>query len=250
MPSSEFRELYAALVCGQSIASGEYRRLFLDTGLIHLLVVSGAHLHFIDRWMQLLPARLRLALLGVYCWLTGFGAPVVRAWLRRFCDGVGRPIGLSPLQTELFTLALLLALIPDWLFSRSFLMCWLCALAMTLPPLIPKYPTLSLSLVCYVLLWPFCPSAPITILCNVLVTPFIGALLFPLSALAAIVPCVVPLTDQMWRVLLVVLDHFPTAPPAPIVTFSKGLFLYPLTLHLILLIAEVPWRRARAFSSL
>lgn len=249
MPQTKHFGLYSALVCGQSVTDGSHRQLFIDTGLIHLLVVSGAHLHFMEGWLKWMPARGRLWLLGFYCWLSGFGAPVVRAWLRRLCELLCRRFGGSPLQIELVTLVLIVAVSPGWLWSRSFLMCWLCALAICLPPLFPRWPNLSLSLACYLLLFPFCPSAPSTILCNVVVTPVIGAVLFPLCALAALIPPLVVVTDEMWRVLLIVLEHFPVAPPAPFITFNSWLFLYPLSLHMLLLLMEVPWRRARAFAS-
>jgi len=248
MPRTEFFDLYAALVCGRPVVDGAYRQLFSDTGLIHLLVVSGAHLHFMEAWLKWLGPKPRLLLLGWYCWLTGFGAPVVRAWVRRLCDGLARPLGVSAVQAELLALILILVISPGWLWSKSFLMCWVCALALTLPPLFPRSPNFSLSLACYVLLFPFCPGAPSTILCNVIVTPVIGAVLFPLCALAALFKPLVPLTDLLWSCLTAVLEHFPTAPPAAISTFSPWMFLYPASLHILLLILEVPWRRARAFS--
>lgn len=248
LPSSEFRELYSALICASTEMNGAHRQLFIDVGLIHLLVVSGAHLHFLERWLEFLPRHIRLMILGSYCWLTGFGAPVVRAWARRFLGELARATGFSLLQLEFLTVGAVLTLHPYWLFSRSFLMCWLCAIALALPKIFPGWPNLSLSLACYLLLLPFCPSAPSTVLVNVLVTPYIGGILLPLCILAVLFPPLMPLTDMMWRLLLDLLAHFPTAPPAPWIAITPRLFLVPLTLHLILLAVEVPWRRARAFS--
>lgn len=248
MPRSTHRELYSALICGTDIQNGQHRQLFIDTGLIHLLVVSGAHLVFLEQWLEFLPPRMRLGVLGIYSWLTGFGAPVVRAWARRAIGMGARRSGFSVLQLELITVGVLVALHPSWLSSRSFLMCWMCALAIALPPLFPRWPNLSLSLLCYLLLLPFCPSTPATIAVNVMVTPYIGGLLLPLCALTALIPYLTPITDGMWDILLALLAHFPTAPPPPWITFSPVLFLIPLTIHTILLFLEVPWRRARAFS--
>lgn len=248
MPESRFRELYSALICGTQILNGEQRRTFIDTGLIHLLVVSGAHLHFLEAWMQILSKRTRLAVLGAYCWLTSFGAPVVRAWARRCMGMVAHPLGFSTLQLEFVTVLALGVAYPPVLQSRSFLMCWLCAIAIALPPLFPRAPNLSVSLSCYLLLLPFCPSAPSTILVNVLVTPAVGGLLLPLCIATVFLPLLTPLTDALWSVLLDVLAHFPTATPAPWFTLHPRLFLIPLLIHLALLIVEVPWRRARAFS--
>lgn len=248
MPTSKYHELYSALICGKSIIDGEHRRLFVDTGLIHLLVVSGAHLHFCEQWIKFLPVRTRLIILGAYCWLTSFGAPVVRAWARRLIGVLGRSTGFSVLQLEFITIVALLLIHPAWVSSRSFLMCWLCALAISLPPIFRGAPNFSLSLTCYLMLLPFCPSTPATILVNAVVTPYIGGVLLPMCGLAALVPALVPLTDGMWSVLLEILEHFPTAPPAPWMNASPRLFLVPLIIHVGLLILEVPWRRKRAFS--
>ncbi len=248
MPASEHRELYSALICASTELSGAHRQLWVDVGLIHLLVVSGAHLHFLERWLEFLPVRVRIGILGGYCWLTGFGAPVVRAWARRVLGLIARSTGFSLLQLEFLTVATLVLLYPSWLSSRSFLMCWLCALALALPRLFPRWPNLSLSLACYLMLLPFCPSAPSTILANVLVTPYIGGVLLPLCILTVLLPGLLPLTDFMWTWLVELLRHFPVAAPAPWIVVGPRLFLIPLLLHLILLIAEVPWRRRRAFS--
>jgi ComEC/Rec2-related protein len=247
LPRSEFRDLYGALLCGQPLESSA-RALFLDTGLIHLMVVSGAHLHFMESWLKWLPSRVRLLVIGLYCWLTGFGPPVVRAWVRRLADVLLVRWKGSPFQVELAALTVLLMILPGWLLSRSFLMSWLCAIAICLPPLFPRWPNLSLSFLCYLLLFPFCPSAPSTLFCNVLVTPLIGALLFPICALAVAIPPLVPLVDELWRIFLAGLEHLPAAPPAAVSVFSPWLFLYPLSIHVFLLFAEVPWRRSRAFS--
>src|SRR5262245_6137827 len=83
LPVSPYRALYAALVCGVSLPSGHEKQIFVDTGLIHLMVVSGSHLVFIERLTGFLPNSIRLVLGGAYAFLTGFQAPVMRAWMRR-----------------------------------------------------------------------------------------------------------------------------------------------------------------------
>lgn len=245
---SRHQDLYAALVCGLDLPPNLERQIFIDTGLIHILVVSGAHLGVISSLTFFLPAPLRLFLLAVYCWLCGFNAPVVRAWWRRFVAPIVRPWGPSPLQIEVVTAAITLTLWPFWFKSQSFLMSWLCALCLTLPPIPGLNRSISQCLYCYVALFPLVPSSPITILINLLLAPAIGGFLFPLCALTVICPALTPWVDTLWDVLLKFLDQWPTSPPAPFRVTSKYLIFYPLFLHLILIQAEISWRRARAFS--
>jgi predicted membrane metal-binding protein len=248
LPTSKFYDLYSALICGTSLQTGSYRRIFLDTGLIHILVVSGAHLHFLDRILKVVPKVGRLTLLGIYGWLCGFQAPVVRAWLRRVVEFFGFPRGASSFQNEAITVLILLAVIPHWISSRSLLMCWVCALALSLPPLWPRWPAMSTSFWCYILLLPLCPSAPTSLLANILLTPLIGVILFPLSLLACLSSHVAHLADCLWSALFLVLDQMPQVAPPPWPA-RPWFWIYPLLLHILLLRGEVLWRREQAFSS-
>ncbi len=244
MPNSNFHELYTALICGAPITNGAHRQLFIDTGLLHLLIVSGAHLHFLERWMSPFSSRVRLTILGLYCWICSFGAPVVRAWARRVIGLTGRSTFASGLQFEFVTILVIVLLYPPWLFSRSFMMSWLCGLALSLPPVIINR-TISQCAYCYLFLLLFCPNSPSTLLVNILIAPLVGALLFPLCLLVALCPWLTPVGDFFWKILLVVLQHCPESQPAPWVLSGRWLFLFPLTLHLVLLLLEVPCRRAR-----
>ena len=247
MAEGPYRSLTNALVCGVPLPSGEHRQVFLDVGLIHLLVVSGAHLIFLDRMIPRRFSGLRLVVILLYMWLTGFGAPVVRAGLRVLIDRLLRGERFTALQREVLIVVMICGFVPEWLWSRSYLMSWLCALALALPSPFPRLPNFSLSLKCYVLLFPFCMSSPFTVLINTLLAPVIAFILFPLNLAALIFPGLTVFTDLIWRSLLLMLSYLPEATPPDVYLSTEALMITPWLLHLILLIGEVLWLRRRSF---
>lgn len=247
IPAGQHRDLIAALICGNSLPASEVRQLFLDTGLVHVMVVSGAHLLFLESLVSRCPKFLRLTLLGLYCWLTGFGAPVVKAFVFRICELHLRPLGWSRLQMEAAAISITLCLYPWWLTSRSLEMSWMCALALSLPPLL-RWQALDQSLKAYVLLFVFAGSSLVSIAWNALVAPAVGVILFPLSLAILPLPFLAPLVDRVWDLFLLLLAWGPKAPPSSWFFSSRDLFWIPLALHMLLLVREVRWRRAHAFS--
>lgn len=249
--ASPYREHYEAFVCGISLPPSASKQWLTDTGLIHLMVVSGAHLHFVERGLGWFPVPLRLSALVWYSWLTGWGAPVVRALCRRLCVEAIRPWGWTPLQVEFLATLALLVVHPQWLWSRSFLMSWMCALALQLPRPRGRWyglRWLDVSLKCYVLLFVFVPSSPFTMAWNALVGPLIGALLFPVTVMVVIWPAFQVIGDGLWWIFFTLLEHGPKPEPVVGSLPTTSIFWVPLFLHLALLYLEVKWRRAWAFS--
>ena len=192
IPDSPYARLYAALICGVNVPDGVAKRLFVDTGLIHILVVSGAHLIFLERMVLWLPGPVRTAILVLYCWLTDWGAPVVRALVARAARAWTAPRGWSALETEALASVLTLAIFPPWVFSRSFLMSWLCVLALTAPGPRGWMKTWAEGARVYVFLYPYSLAAPLTIGWNCLIAPAVGRIMFPAALLAMLVPCTTP----------------------------------------------------------
>ncbi len=240
-PESVHATLYKALVCGVSLPASESQRLLLDTGLIHLIVVSGAHLAFLDQLMERWPNAIRLFILSTYTWLTGFGPPVVRALARRVLANGAHRQGLSAIQLDFAAVVLSLLLWPEWIFSRSFLMSWMCGLALNVP--IGAAP-----LRCYLFLFFFAPASPVSMLWNAIITPFVGNWLFPLCVLSYLVPPFTKVTDWLWDIFLLILQLGPQAPPQNFYLSTQSLFWLPLTVHGLLIWSEIRWRRKLAFS--
>lgn len=248
LPNSPYHVLYDALVCGSTLPAGHEKQLFVDTGLIHLMVVSGSHLIFLEMLLGFLPRRIRLAILGGYCYLTGFQAPVVRAFLRRaLALPLRARLGTTSLQLEAAAVCAALLLYPEWLVSRSFLMSWMCGLALCLPKILPRTPHFDQALKSYFFLLPFCWASPLSVGWNTLLAPFVGIILFPACVFAVAFPFAVGVGDWMWAFFLRILELGPQAPQFPIFFSSRWLCWIPIVTHSALLVAEVRWRRAHAF---
>lgn len=241
-PETVFAPLYQALVCGTALPASEYQQLFLDTGLIHLMVVSGAHLAFLDKSMDRWPEKPRWAVLFFYAWLTGFGPPIVRALVRRALGNFGHHQGLSPLQLDFVASLSTLLIRPDWVVSRSFLMSWMCSLALS-------FPFGPLPFRCFLFLYPFAPGAPVAVFWNAVITPVIGNLLFPLCLASFLLHPLTALCDRLWEVFLFLLRIGPHAPGATWFLSTRSLIWLPLFVHILLMAGEIRWRRALAFSS-
>jgi len=250
LPHGPYQRLDAALICGVPLPAGVEKQLLLDTGLIHLLVVSGSHLAFLESWLSFLPRGLQLMCLTGYCYLVGLQPPVVRALTRRaLSQPLQRKLGLTSLQLEAATIFAVLALLhPPWILSRSFLMSWMCGLALCSPRVTRAPPTLELTVKAYLFLTPFCWSSPLSLLWNMLITPLVGGLLFPARLITVLLPPLAPITDPLWSILNYVLAHGPQSTQLYLFISSNWLLLIPIATHAGLLILEVKWRRTAAFS--
>jgi ComEC/Rec2-related protein len=251
LPTGPYLAMDSALICGIDLPQSDIRQALLDTGLIHLMVVSGSHLAFLEVLLKPFPRlrRVQIPLLCVYCWLVGLQAPVVRALVRRILSKTPLArFNLTPLQIEAATTVVTLMLYPPWLLSRSFLMSWMCGLALTAPSLHWRWKHLELAVKAYVFLLPFCWASPLSILWNTLLAPVVGGVLFPARLLSCLWPWTSRLTDCLWFAVNYVIQNGPQVPQLPLFIGSSHLVLLPLSTHIGLLFMEVKWRRAWAFS--
>lgn len=249
LPDSTYLELYRALVCGVSLPAGEEKQLFIDTGLIHLMVVSGSHLVFLESLFVFLPRTVQIGLLGTYCFLTGFQPPVMRAFFRRLvAPAASTHLGFTSLQVEALSVLCVLLLFPDWLFSRSFLMSWMCGLALCSPAIWPTRPALDVAVKSYLFMVPFCFAMPVTVFWNTVLAPAVGVILFPACLLATVIHPLHAVADVFWLTFLNILKNGPQGAPSMIFIGSSSLWPLPIVLHTFLMVMEVKWRRASAFS--
>ncbi len=214
-----------------------------------MIVVSGAHIAFLEITISFAPKAIQTFILALYAFLVGLQPPVVRALLRRWLSpSLERSFAMTNLQIEASTIVVALLIYPPWIISRSFLMSWMCGLALSAPR--PKFlPRIfEQALLCYLFLLPFCWAAPISILWNTLVAPVVGAVLLPARMLTALIHFLSWLTDYLWKIFIFIIEQGPQTPPLLVFVDSKLLICLPLLTHFVLLIAEVKWRRAYAFS--
>lgn len=244
---SPHHDLYAAILCGIAMKRST-SQIFIDWGLIHILVVSGAHLTLLRHWTIRLPQTLGWIVLLFYCWLTGWGAPVVRAFVRLLLSRRFHIVSSSPLQLEALTTFVVLILVPKWIGSLSFQMSWMCALALSYPSLRPKS-QLKVSTLCYFVLIAYSPLTPFSVIANALLVPIIGEWLFPLSLLALVPgPLPISVSDGAWSFFIFFLNSF-SVPHSESHFIPNGVrFVLPFLIHFSLIYGEILWRRSRLFS--
>lgn len=239
-------EFTTALVCGSPLSDSTLRHHLILTGLYHLVVVSCAHLSFLDDLCSLLPKTWR-APAQVFLWtsfaaITQFQAPILRALLARLLAMLDQhwSLGWSPPWLLFYSTILTMGLLPqagglslqlsalaggallasaklDWIRPRSFQDCVFIWMAL-IPPL-----------------WSLSPHSPITILCNWGLAPIFGLVLFPLGALSTAVPAVFPFYDFIVSLLIWVLALL--APHLP----SQSMGEYEFNRALLWLWAIVIW---------
>ncbi|MES2963782.1 MAG: ComEC/Rec2 family competence protein [Bdellovibrionota bacterium] len=231
-PLSEHAELYRAIVCGSSLPHSSIRSNFVQTGLIHLLVVSGQHYCFLEslvesvtrRWPAFAKWSVGLLVLGTFTLASGASPPAVRAaaaWsARRVSDQF--KLSWSRPQTVACSVALTLAFCNDMTDLLSLALSGTAAATLAFPWVV-RTPAkrmrrtftkllarlregFLLQARLYLMLIPaLCAIAiphPLSILWNMLAGPLIGQLLFPMSLVGFFVPILVKWVDLAWHYAL------------------------------------------------
>jgi hypothetical protein len=237
-PISEYRVWYQAIVCGQNLPPSIEKGWFQQTGLIHVIVVSGSHLIFLEEGLSLVirgnrwvATSLRWALLLLFALASNLQPPITRALVHRAWAFTINRRGqhLKGLHLQLLSGLTTLAFFPGWWSSLSFLLSWLCALALSFP--LPSKNPLWRAFLVYVLLVPALLAVqtpqPASILFNALFAPLLGAALFPLSLLGFFHPWFALLSDWSWRSLFLLFSIMPMPEAAGGILFSGAwLFAY------------------------
>ena len=198
----EFYHVALALSCGSKKSSLQIFETFKHLGLVHLLVISGAHLALLEKFLT----RIKTPQLGVgffllcFTFMSGANPPVVRAFGFYSFHLINKKFRLfySPLESTIISSALIVCLLPTWWGSLSFLMSVLASL------LVHSHKTSFLRLctrmylgLIPVLIFLGIPH-PLSILINWIFTPIFTVLLFPLSLLAYFWPLWGPIANTAW----------------------------------------------------
>lgn len=191
-----FPQYHQALVCGVPLPQDNFQSQLLQIGLIHMLVVSGAHLGFLQKVFQLarVPSSLIWGILSSYTVLTGAEAPILRAWAQRWNQ---MPTYMSQIVwAGIFCLGV-------YGFSFSLLLSWLATLGVLWPG---KRNPWKQALIIYSVMTPALFSLgtqhPLSILWNLLVASILGWGLLPISLVAPLHPWLSYLSEWFWNFFL------------------------------------------------
>lgn len=211
--SESLPELYKALVCGKRLPFGELKQLFIKGGLIHLTVVSGAHLLFLEKfWLKLpLPKAIKTGSLSVFLILYALAShlqpPVLRALFSFFLLRLSQNLKLFWSSSWICLLSALFCLIykPEWINSSSLQLSVLASLVYSVPKSsLKKAFFIYLSLLPLLNRWQ--SLHPLTVLINWIMAPAISGLLFPLSFLSPFLPFLYKISDFLWLMFLKLLE--------------------------------------------
>ena len=202
-------EFYKALVCGKRLPPGEFKSLFIRGGLIHLTVVSGAHLiflkSFILKWPipNFLKKPLILVFLIFYALSSHLHAPVLRALFSFFLFELSDRFKLfwNPFLILFFSTVLCLLYRPQLLDSFSLQLSVLASLLYH-----GSKNSLAKCLFIYCFTMPIINHwqelHPLSVLSNWILAPIISSVLFPLSLLSPFFPFLYPITDGLWMTVI------------------------------------------------
>ena len=216
-------DIYKSLVCGKRLPAGPLKLLFIQGGLIHLTVVSGAHLLFLERFWKKLPGPVFLKTHGLFVILILYALashlypPVVRALFSFFLFRLSHSLKLfwNPNFITLLSGIGCLIYQPSWVHSFSLKLSLLaCFLQNISVNSLKKCFFIYLFILPVVNRWQ--ALHPLTVLINWTLAPLISGLLFPLSFLSPFFPDLYFLTDQLWAVTLQALKFiqiFPSQSP-------------------------------------
>ena len=246
-----------ALVCAENFSGLFISEIFVTSGLIHLFVVSGAHLIVLQKiYDRLAMGRARnlfFAMLFIYAGACEFNSPVTRSliaiylmsflvskhlyWPKHFCLLL---VGLLTLLIE-----------AQWLQSISLQLSWLAAFVVTVNQDFFREKSFLFKQSLYffalmpILIYMQVPS-PLVIIINIIFTPLLEFLLFPLGLLVWVFPRIYPIFDCLiellkWVLLKIDLQwQFQSQlPPQSLIIFN---WFFIFTLHFI---AHFAWLKKK-----
>ncbi len=267
-PESAYSFIYEGIVCGENLPHQDLANLFKQSGLIHLIVVSGSHLVFLEGTLDFLLRKVKYRkniinlVLVLYILMTLAQPPSVRAGLQRLLSALNKklqwhwPDLLCCFMTGFFTLLLF----PGWWNSHSFLLSWAATFAMTISrtkihPRHLRFHFWMYWLLVIPLLTLTCPQ-PLSIFCNWLLAPLIGGILFPLSALCYFIPILHSFVDLGWQMLERLLEFLVQEAPRltsdPTISLQVsllGAWGYLIAIQLASYTWQVIWNRHHRFAS-
>ena len=215
-------DIKAALICGHYDRSPQFSD-FWFVGLAHLLVISGAHICYIESSIRKLCLQLRcpqgfisLLFLSLFALITNGSPPVMRALSSWFCRNLSLKYSLN-WPSPFICLAsgtICLCLKPEWWLSQSLILSWLATLFLSLPTRSFWLPLCLLytALIPFTWTWGYTPH-PMSIVLNVLISPLFLGILLPLSFLSVLLSPLESLYSDLWSLFLEALHLFSNSFP-------------------------------------
>lgn len=227
-------DIYRGLICGSSQIDTKTKQLFLQTGLYHLLVVSGSHLVLLDSYLEKTFSKnfkIKWLALLLYCEMCLLQAPILRALCSYSVVSLTHSwrLGLRTDQRVLAAGLMTLIVDPTLILSLSLQLSWMAALCISLP--------LSLRLKTFLFLLYLLPllgpQHPWTAVNNLVFATVFETLLFPFSIVSVITPFSAEVAHFVWSTTLTLLHYLPHSPHSgELLPYSLAPWLALFTTHL------------------
>lgn len=251
-PNSKYQFFYQAIVCGKKLSVNNIKDIFIKFSLIHLIVVSGSHLIFLDFILHKIiifskkKEFIIFVLLFFYLLLVNLQAPVLRAFFSLILVYINKKNKLFWPQTYITLISglITLALFPKLINSYSLILSWTAALSLAILNQFNFTKNLFIkNLFIYTFIFPviilISSPHPWGISFNAIMAPIIGFFLFPISIIAYILPHANFLTDIIIDYILKILLLFDFNYQSKNLSFFLKnyfayLWLYILSIHFFL----------------
>jgi competence protein ComEC len=213
--TSDYSNISEAFLCGANGQSSLFD-LFKELGLVHLLVVSGAHLVMLAQLLEFFYREkmthsrtgvgILLAILLLFVFFTGAQPPTVRAFLFILLREIDSYFKWKTpgVALSFYTGLLILCLIPEWIHSFSFYLSWLASLGLQIPGRANTWSDrillylLSTFLIQILLMIFFTDFNTVAFFTNLLLGPLLAWLLWPLTILTALFKDGLMILDLAW----------------------------------------------------
>lgn len=198
-----------ALVCAENFSNLQESNLYISSGLIHLFVVSGAHLLFIEKFLQNFNDGKKFSFAIIFSVLFGYGLmcslnpPVTRCLISiAIANFLFKKNIRWPPQLYVFYSGLIALVInPLWIDSLSLQMSWLAAFTVSYAGEVFKNSVFLRQFIFFLLLYPavmwFQVVSPGVILANVFLGPALEFILFPAALLTWAAHPFTPIFDNL-----------------------------------------------------
>lgn len=228
---TKYQDILTAVICGKDQLSTINSEIFRKTQLIHILVVSGSHLIFLDLFLRKLKIPFGARWFGILfmTFLTGLNPPCSRALLNLTFSGIFKKTKTYIPQNDTCLLAGLFTLLifPSWWNSRSLILSWLASLGLNFGFLLKKqklkiillYSQFIIYLIMTLPLIGISSHHPLGLLMNLIFAPLLNITLLPFSFLTAFFHFLGPLYDQFLNLFLKCISFF--SEPIPLGTTAQ-----------------------------
>ena len=223
MPSiKKFKKL---LCVEKNLPLGSFRQVLTQSGMIHLMVVSGAHLMFLEKSLNIFPQWkykkiLTLWILSFYTLFTQMNPPILRALVSIFLREFSQKFSLhwDSYYRLILSGLICLTLNPYWITSTSLQLSLVGTLAFSYS----QHSRLMAQFLSFAFIVPLISQwsalHPLSILLNWILFPFFSAIIFPFSLLSFLFPVFYPLTQFfMDRFILILTNIQPFLEFVPVV---------------------------------